>query len=367
MRLIVEKPFGRDRESARLLNETLHRHFPEPSIYRIDHYLGKEPVQNLIYFHLANELVNCSFHGQYVDHVQITMAETLGVEGRGKFYEEVGAIRDVVENHMLQVIACLAMECPASRQVEALRDEKARIIKAMRPLTREDVVRGQYRGYRQEPGVAPDSTIETYAAIRVRIDNDRWDGVPFYVRAGKRLPVGVTEIFVKYRQPLWTKVMEDRAITGNYLRLRLSPDTEIAEGTHVKKAGAQLQGQGLELVASYAPPEEMLPYERLFEDALAGDIELFGREDMIDAQWRVVDKVLNDLPPPYPYEQFTWGPSEASALLLGGATWHDPILEDRAVGAAAQGPAVKGRYPRRSNIRAVHQTEGARPAAVQPH
>jgi glucose-6-phosphate 1-dehydrogenase len=324
-RRVVEKPFGRDLASAQELNGTLHEYFPESAIFRIDHFLGKEPVQNLVYFHLANLRVDASFRHSAIDNVQVTMAERFGVEGRGKFYEEVGAIRDVVENHMLQLIACLAMECPPNSSYEALRDEKARVIKAMRSLRPEDVVRGQFRGYRDDANVARDSTVETYAALRLAIDNDRWAGVPFYVRVGKKLPVTVTEVFIQYKRPLWAEVMAEPSCAGDYLRLRISPDVVIAEGTRVKKPGVALRGDDIELLAAYAPAGGMLAYERLFHDALAGDVELFAREDMIEAQWRVVDGILGDVTPVHEYDPETWGPEAADRLLAPGTRWHDPL------------------------------------------
>lgn len=325
-RLLVEKPFGRDLGTALELNRTLHGVFPESSIFRIDHYLGKEPVQNLIYFHLANQLIDAGFHRSSVSHVQMTMAERIGVEGRGNFYEEVGAVRDVVQNHMLQLIACLAMECPTNPSPEAFRDESVRVIKALRPLAEADIVRGQYIGYRNERGVSPDSDVETFAAARFFIDNDRWEGVPFYARTGKRLAAGVTEILVTFRTPIWARTVETdlRQSQGSYLRLRIGPEVVLAQGLRVKKPGGRMRGDCIELVANYEPPDEMLPYERLFNDAIAGETELFAREDMIAAQWRAVDAVLAARTPLWPYEPGGWGPSQARRILADGAEWHVP-------------------------------------------
>ncbi len=349
-RLIVEKPFGRDLKSAQELDEALHQYFPESSIYRIDHYLGKESVQNLVYFHLANQMVDSTLHRSCVERVEITVAETLGMEGRGHFYEEVGAMRDVLQNHMLQVIACLGMECPVRMENEEIRNEKARVIKAVRPMVPEDIVRAQYVGYRQEPGVASSSNVETYAAARLFIDNDRWDGVPFFVRVGKRLPVSCAEVYVKYKAPLWAKIMETNgADCGNYLRLRLSPNIEIAQGTQVKKAGTELVGNCVELLANYAPPDEMMAYERLFLDVIAGNTELFARKDIMLAQWRVVENVLDNSTPLYFYEPGTWGPREAD-VLMGPTAWHNPVVPNEPAELAlfqetafAQGPSYQGR------------------------
>lgn len=325
-RLVVEKPFGRDLASARALNDTLHAHFPENGIFRIDHFLGKEPVQNLMYFHLANQLISSSFSRNQVDHVQITMAETLGVESRGKFYEEVGAIRDVVQNHMLQLLACLVLECPSNPTDEAMRDEAVRVLKALRPVQPADVVRGQYRGYRAEPGVAPDSQVETYAALRFFIDTERWEGVPFYLRTGKRLPVSATEIFVRFKRPLWTRIIETlNPHQGDYLRLRISPEVVLAQGMRVKSPGSSMRGEPIELVANHEPPSEMLPYERLFNDALAGETELFAREDMVLAQWAALDGILNNVVPLDFYDQGTWGPESSARIFTSdNMEWNAP-------------------------------------------
>jgi glucose-6-phosphate 1-dehydrogenase len=323
-RVVVEKPFGRDLASARDLNRTLHRFFPEQAIFRIDHYLGKEPVQNLIYFRFANPLILAGWSNQHLESVQITMAERFGFLGRGKFYEEAGAIRDVVQNHMLQVIACLAMECPAGRDHEALRTERGRVLRKMRTLEPARVVRGQYRGYRQEPGVAEDSQVETFAAVRFLIDNERWNGVPFYVRVGKCLPVTATEVLVRFKRPARPVLDELDAALANYYRFRLSPEIAIALGTKAKKPGELMVGERIELVAYHKPPDEMGPYERLLGDAVNGDATLFAREDSVEAAWRVVDPVLGDATPLHEYDQGAWGPPEVDRLLAPEGGWHNP-------------------------------------------
>jgi len=323
-RVVVEKPFGRDLASAQALNRTLHRFFPEPAIFRIDHYLGKEPVQNLIYFRFANPLIEAGWNHHHIESVQITMAERFGVAGRGKFYDEVGAIRDVVQNHMLQVIACLAMECPAGTDHEARRDERGRLLKSVRTLGPSDVVRGQFRGYQREPGVAPDSHVETFAALRFHIDNERWNGVPFYVRAGKCLPVTATEVLVRFKRSP-RPVLDETVLTmDSYYRFRLSPEMVIALGTKVKRPGELMVGERSELIAHQQPSDEMEPYERLLGDAANGDATLFAREDSVEASWRVVDPVLGTATPLSEYEPNTWGPPQVDEALAPGGGWHDP-------------------------------------------
>jgi len=310
-RVVVEKPFGRDLQSARALNATLHKCFPEPSIFRIDHYLGKEAVQNLIYFRFANTFLEPIWNRHHVRHVEVTMAEKIGIEGRGRFYEEVGAIRDVVQNHLLELAALLTMEAPHSGDHEALRDEKLRALRAMQPLSPNDVVRGQFDGYRAENGVARDSTVETFAAVRLCLDSPRWLGVPFYIRAGKRLPVGITEVRVEL----------DRA--GNYVRFRLSPDVIISIGARTKTPGETMTGEDVELLVRHVDAGEMGPYERLIGDAMHGDPMLFVREDEVEAAWRVVQPVLGDATPVHSYAQETWGPAEADAIAPPGG-WINP-------------------------------------------
>ena len=322
-RIIVEKPFGRDLASAQALNRILDQFFPESSICRIDHFLGKEPVQNLVYFRFANSLLEPIWNYNYITDVQITMAESFGVQGRGRFYEEVGAVRDVVQNHLFQVLALLAMEPPVGSDTEALRDEKFRLFKAIRPLDPADVVRGQFRGYRRESGVAPDSQVETYTAMRLHIDTWRWSNVPFYIRAGKELPVTATEVLVRLKRPPQVVFDEVRPEHSNYFRFRLSPNVLISVGARVKLAGESMAGEDIELIASHRSCDEMMPYERLLGDAIRGDPSLFAREDSVEAAWRVVDPILRNPPPVKEYDTNTWGPAAAEGMVRGGG-WHNP-------------------------------------------
>ena len=323
-RVILEKPFGRDLASAKALNQILHTVFPESAIFRIDHYLGKEPVQNVLYFRFANSFLDPIWNRNYIQSVQITMAENFGVAGRGKFYEEAGAIRDVVQNHLLQLVALLAMNAPSSENSDAVRDEKALLFKAVRPLDPSDVVRGQYRGYRQEDGVAPDSQVETFAAVKLFIDSWRWAGVPFYIRAGKCLPVQATEIRVDLKRPPLAVFGEDEPEHSNYYRFRISPIVKISLGALAKVAGEVMRGEEVELVAVHQSPDEMAPYERLLGSAMRGDEALFVREDAVEAQWKIVDPVLGNVTSVFEYAPNTWGPPEADKISKPDGDWHPP-------------------------------------------
>lgn len=323
--VVIEKPFGRDLASAQRLNKIVSRVFNERHIYRIDHYLGKEPVQNLLYFRFANGFLDPLWNRNHVRSLEITMAENFGVTDRGAFYDEVGAVRDVVQNHLLQVLAILTMEPPVRFDVEAIRDEKAKVLSAIRPIRAENVVRGQYVGYHDVAGVAPNSRRETYVAFRTQVDTWRWAGVPIYIRAGKHLAVTATEVVARWQDPPHDLFLEPVHPLNNYVRFRLGPDrVEIALGARIKESGEVMSGRLVELELTRNSADEETPYERLIGDALKGDPALFARQDSVEACWRVVDSILDERLPLYQYQPGSMGPMEAQALTATIGGWYDP-------------------------------------------
>jgi glucose-6-phosphate 1-dehydrogenase len=327
-RVVVEKPFGRDLASAQELSDTLHKFFAEKDIFRIDHYLGKEPVQNILYTRFANPIFEPIWNRNYVRCIHITMAENFGVQDRGKFYDSVGALLDVVQNHMLQIMANLTMDPPTGEEHDAVRDRRSELLRAVRPLTPEHIVRGQYEGYRSVPGVAPNSSVETFVAIKLEIDSWRWAGVPIYIRAGKMLPVTCTEALVEFKRPPKEAFGEMVPNTSAHMRIKASPDFAIGLGIRVKTPGEHMVGHDMELNLHSEAASDTPPYQRLLGDAIRGNSELFSRQELVEAQWRIVQPVLDNVTPVYSYKPGSWGPEEARQLIAEDGPWLDPSTND---------------------------------------
>ena len=321
-RIVIEKPFGHDLASAQELNRTVNSFFPEQNVFRIDHYLGKNAVQNLLYFRFANSFLEPIWNRHHIQSVEITMAESFGVQGRGAFYDGVGALRDVVQNHLMQLLSNIAMEPPPGIDMELFRDERVKVLRAIQPLAPEDIVRGQFRGYLDEPGVHKDSQVETFVALRLYLNSWRWKGVPFFLRTGKSLAATSTQIVARMRQP--PAIFSPEPPPANFIRFQVSPNVKIAICALEKTQGQGFHGHPVELLSDTPPhAEDMLPYEELLEDAMEGNQRRFARQDYVEQAWRILDPVLHDPRPPVPYDPGTWGPTEANALTVGHPSWYD--------------------------------------------